>query len=270
MLNFEKHKEYKRQEIWNLVKGKGSKMSYAFQRSGYERIDENLFAFINIGFEGDAGHIFPNTFDEKTETLKWYGKKKTTSQQDLMRNIIDGFLTIYCFARRDENLPLWTFLGIGRVINYFEKQPVYDTHGTKTFCLAFELNCKDQNVNSSLINNFDSVYEEDSHVNEGQEKYVRHKTRERNREIIEKKKNEFIQAHGKLFCEVCNFDFEHSYGARGEKFIECHHNIPLHETHKTVTTKTSDLTLLCSNCHRMIHRKRNEWLSVEELKEIFK
>ena len=36
-----------------------------FQQSGYERIDEDLFAFINIGYKGHAGQIFPNKYDEK-------------------------------------------------------------------------------------------------------------------------------------------------------------------------------------------------------------
>ncbi|MDP6032209.1 MAG: HNH endonuclease [Alphaproteobacteria bacterium] len=32
-------------------------------------------------------------------------------------------------------------------------------------------------------------------------------------------------------------------------------------------TKLSDLVLLCSNCHRMVHRKR-PWLTVRELREL--
>ena len=30
----------------------------------------------------------------------------------------------------------------------------------------------------------------------------------------------------------------------------------------------TDLVPVCSNCHRMIHRKKNEILSIEELKNI--
>ena len=32
-------------------------------------------------------------------------------------------------------------------------------------------------------------------------------------------------------------------------------------------TKLADLALLCSNCHRMIHRTK-QWLTVEELEEL--
>ena len=58
-------------------------------------------------------------------------------------------------------------------------------------------------------------------------------------------------------------DGSEQYG--GDGFIECHHNVPLHEQEEERVTKTSDLTLLCSNCHRMVHRKK-KWLTVEELK----
>ena len=40
MFHFTKHNKYRRQEIWEKVKGKNVKMSN-FQQTGYERIDED-------------------------------------------------------------------------------------------------------------------------------------------------------------------------------------------------------------------------------------
>ena len=142
--------------------------------------------------------------------------------------------------------------------------------GTQTFCLEFELSCKDNISNPAFINNFDKLFEEGiPDTREGKEKYVRHKTRERNQEIVRQKKEKFRKQYGRLFCEVCHFDFNAIYGAQGDGFIECHHNIPLYETTDERTTKLSDLSLLCSNCHRMVHRKK-EWLTVEQLKKIYR
>lgn len=67
-------------------------------------------------------------------------------------------------------------------------------------------------------------------------------------------------------CEVCAFDFKSTYGERGEGYIEVHHILPLHAS-GPVASRLDDLALLCSNCHRMIHRKG--WLTPLELKEIF-
>ena len=269
MLPFVKQNQYTRHQIWKTVKGEDEKMSRNFQQSGYERINEDLFAFINIGYKGHAGQIFPNKWDPDTETLMWYGKKETHSGQPLMKSIIDGFTTLYCFARWNSD-PEFTFLGVGKVVNYTDNfTEVFNKDGTRTFCLEFELSCKDEVINPAFIGNLDDSFEEGvPETKEGKEKWVRHKTRERNPEIVKQKKKEFEKEHGKLFCEVCNFDFSETYGPRGNGFIECHHNIPLHVEERERGTKTEDLSLLCSNCHRMIHRKK-KWLTIEELKSIY-
>lgn len=56
------------------------------------------------------------------------------------------------------------------------------------------------------------------------------------------------------------------YGERGKDYIEVHHVVPLasREEEATVNPDT-DLVVLCANCHRMIHRKKNEILTLEEL-----
>lgn len=92
-----------------------------------------------------------------------------------------------------------------------------------------------------------------------------HAVRERNATLTLRKKDLFKAENGRLYCEVCGFDFEQRYGAHGDGFIECHHTVPVSELKAGDRTKITDLVLVCSNCHRMIHRKR-PWLSVEELR----
>lgn len=77
-----------------------------------------------------------------------------------------------------------------------------------------------------------------------------------------------IEIHG-LQCKACGFDFEKTYGERGRGFIEVHHIEPLSTLNKTmkINPKT-DLIPLCANCHRMIHRKHDEVLSIEQLRNL--
>lgn len=103
--------------------------------------------------------------------------------------------------------------------------------------------------------------------NEGQILTRVHRYRERDSRLIKRKKEKFKSEFGKLYCQCCDFDFLSKYGAHGEDFIECHHIKPVSELGANDTTKLSDLILLCSNCHRMIHRKK-PWLTLELLKEI--
>jgi 5-methylcytosine-specific restriction enzyme A len=70
-----------------------------------------------------------------------------------------------------------------------------------------------------------------------------------------------------LSCEVCGFDFRAVYGDRGDGFIECHHIKPLETLEPNANTHVRDLALVCSNCHRMIHRRR-PWLTIEQVREI--
>ncbi|WP_037504837.1 HNH endonuclease [Sphingobium bisphenolivorans] len=104
---------------------------------------------------------------------------------------------------------------------------------------------------------------------EGKVSYRYHRTLERDRKVVAIRKSAALKAHGKLECEACGFDFVASYGARGYGFIEAHHTNPVHAMVEGDETLPEDLALICSNCHRMVH-KAKPWLSVSELKALIK
>lgn len=68
-------------------------------------------------------------------------------------------------------------------------------------------------------------------------------------------------------CQACGFDFEKVYGELGSKYIECHHKNPLSERNDKLASTIDDVCVLCSNCHRMIHRTKPA-MSLSELKKI--
>ena len=77
-----------------------------------------------------------------------------------------------------------------------------------------------------------------------------------------------IDIHG-LKCYVCGFEFEKQYGELGKGFIEVHHKKPLSELGKEILVKPeTDMVCLCSNCHRMVHRRKDSVVPVDELKNI--
>ena len=123
----------------------------------------------------------------------------------------------------------------------------------------------------AIISDFDPAIanapfsiDESEEFMEGGRKIVLHTKIERNRTLTTKAKAAFKNKHGKLFCEVCEFDFANIYGDRGKEFIEAHHRTPIAQSKQTVTMKIKDLAMVCSNCHRMLHRK--PWLRVQELR----
>lgn len=107
--------------------------------------------------------------------------------------------------------------------------------------------------------------EGEEEVLEGRLLFRRHRARERDRRLVERKKRLALAAHGRLACEVCSFDFGAVYGPWGEDFIECHHVVPLGRSPGEVRTRLSDLALVCANCHRILHRGRTP-PTIEELR----
>lgn len=110
--------------------------------------------------------------------------------------------------------------------------------------------------------------EDDDEFREGKILYRVHKTHERNSNITKKAKN-LAEKNGNLKCQVCGFDFYENYGELGKGYIECHHTIPVSQYSADQKTSIEDLVLVCSNCHRMLHRKR-PWISENQLKSILR
>ena len=104
--------------------------------------------------------------------------------------------------------------------------------------------------------------EESSYYTEGTKKTVYTTKYERDPKV----RRIFLKGK-KLKCEVCGFDFEAVYGALGRGYIEVHHKKPVSEGVR-MTDLDRDLAMLCSNCHRMIHSRKNHMITIEELKKI--
>ena len=100
---------------------------------------------------------------------------------------------------------------------------------------------------------------------EGREREIRSNRVERSRKLVERAK----EIHG-LSCQACGFNFEKAYGGHGAGFIEVHHKVPVAEAAKEGGGKVdakAAMAVLCSNCHRMIHRG-SELLEIDDLKAI--
>jgi len=68
-------------------------------------------------------------------------------------------------------------------------------------------------------------------------------------------------------CKICGFNFRKVYGPLGREFIEAHHVKPVASLKPDEKVALKDLTAVCSNCHRMLHR-RNPPLKPRELREM--
>ena len=114
------------------------------------------------------------------------------------------------------------------------------------------------------LNDSELLPEEFSSRTEGGRKVYVSQRRERDTGL----RNRAITIH-KTSCQACGFNFGQKYGEWGEGFIEVHHLVPLggKQAIERDTDPEKDLIVLCANCHRMVHRRKNTVLSLGELKK---
>lgn len=111
--------------------------------------------------------------------------------------------------------------------------------------------------------------DDEAYGSEGNLRLIMHLKRERNVLIVRRKKANVLAETGALKCEVCGFDFKVIYGEHGREFCEVHHLVPLHKSDGVVKTELNDLAIVCSNCHRIIHRI-NPMPSIQDLAKIIR
>ncbi|MCI0708875.1 MAG: HNH endonuclease [Chloroflexi bacterium] len=112
------------------------------------------------------------------------------------------------------------------------------------------------------------------YIIEGSQKVVKLKIYERSRRLRELA-IEYYTHEGRIRCDVCGFDFEAVYGEHGAGFIEIHHTKPIfsyedEDIEQAIHQAILNVVPLCSNCHRMIHHKRDTMLTIAELKTVLR
>lgn len=192
--------------------------------------------------------------------LNTLGRKISGDFQDTYRNPAGVYMKLMNFRGVDPSYP-----GVGLANGNKDEQVVWNLYANNRTELSNLANHIIQfiTVEENTVA-LPGLNEDEEEGNEGQVLSRVHRYRERDRKLVSKKKLKFLSENSKLHCEACGFDFKQRYGERGADFIECHHTKPVSELETNGKTKISDLVLLCSNCHRIVHRKK-PWLSFEEL-----
>lgn len=104
---------------------------------------------------------------------------------------------------------------------------------------------------------------DDELFEEGQLMTSRHRRRDRRlrKKLLDKTGDD------QLICAICNFAAPPLNRQLRESFFEAHHIRPLSDTQGTTSTRVSDMSLLCANCHRYIHKLiavGKRWVSIDQ------
>jgi len=190
-----------------------------------------------------GGHAKYSDLYEKVKEMNLRDYSKIKSIEEQVRGKIQSYssdLTVYTHKKGDP-----------------EKDLFYSVGGLRSGHWGL--------INYEPIENNVDITEDDEGFEEGKRMLRNHVCRERNYQVIKEAKERLQK--GKLICQICEFNFEIRYGEIGVDYIEGHHIIPVSELEEGAKTKIEDIVLVCSNCHKMLHRRR-PWLKVGELKEL--
>lgn len=110
-------------------------------------------------------------------------------------------------------------------------------------------------------------------IEEGFTKFSQVKTKARSRKLVAIAKEHYSN-NGEIYCSACNFNFEKFYGEIGKGYIEIHHLEPIFAREdvfeQSINEAISNVTPVCANCHRIIHRKKDLLLSIPSLQELIR
>lgn len=200
---------------------------------------------------------------ELSELLNELGRRAGVARTAKFRNANGVYMKLTNLRQHDPVFQATGKVGLPRgakgekaVWDAYANDPV----GLKAAAAAIRLAIEDETVE---LDQPEDGYEAD----ESKVVLRLHRSRERDRKLIEKKKKQALASAGALICEVCAFDFSRRYGEHGRDFIEAHHIKPVSTLVKGEKTRLSDLALVCANCHRMLHRGRS-LLTLSSLKGV--
>lgn len=219
----------------------------------------------------DPFYITPAKWAKLVELAKKNGRDgpdlvvyrtKTTDPHDhyvLPFALMNTFLTEATAPPRKDGTRRWelTLPRSGRFhVTHGDTVDVRSYHGTP-------LRGQSEHMSEEAIADEEAAAYFEAH--EGRCFWVRHRQRERDRSLVAEAKARAGGAAQGLACRACGFDFERTYGELGMGFIEIHHGVALATyADEGGATRIEDLVAVCSNCHRMLHRRR-PWLTVSGL-----
>lgn len=254
LFNFYKSKISDRQAFENLIE---EKLSYQFIAYLFFIKDRNLYLPISQEKFDEIFEQIGLTDFKTSHNLSWENYTTFIDIVKQVRNYLrakDSNTTLL-----DAHSFLWILGNQMKSPNFISIKPLQSATARQA-----EIGTDQKETQAIEI-----IAEEDDELAfpEGKEIFRLHKSKERNKELIKEAKQKHLQTDSKLCCQVCGFSFIDKYGELGEGFIEAHHLFPISQLTEETETKISDLALVCSNCHRMLHRRR-PWLTLDDLKQL--
>ena len=230
---FEVGSQYSRKDIYQILSVPKEKQRGNWE-TGYTKYNGEYYVFVNVEIPGRTGHNYNDRW-ESDGSLLWHGKKGSHLGQPSIKEMIEETMHCHFFTRSVNTNVYFTYQGIGRVITYFDREPV--------------------EIKWSF-----PVVQEDSFARDTMPTF--HIAPKVNERISATARNACIARYG-CSCYICGFNFEEHYGTIGEGYIRVSYygkrdNKPF--------DPIKDLRPICPNCLAMLQRRPCLGMTMDSLK----
>ena len=214
-------------------------------------------------FSSNGSRLYLSLNQARFEVKEEFGtqyKEVLSSRAEVARGLLRNFVTESLYEgflnlESEDDLPVGYSVGNILSIEYksgslpADEVIVSDIHKILSLYRSYIA------LRSGNIDSDNEEIPEEISTGEEKKKYRWHRRAERNQKLSKDAK----KFHGYV-CQVCKFDFEKQYGELGSKYVEAHHITPmvelLKELEPVVLDPKTDFVVVCSNCHRMLHRTK--------------
>lgn len=208
--------------------------------------------------KGEDLDILDNRGDDKFSQIV---RNLTGYQRPFVQN---GYIN----REQGRNKPL--FIGANGIRLLEEKSGLLDYLFNNDFSFQDLINSLKDIQSPEKEDRHAELFDENVTINEGTQTIQNTKVYERSKKLRDQAIR-YYKADDRIKCHACCFDFEDFYGEYGKDFIEIHHEKPVYQydgddTEKTITDALENVKPVCPNCHRMIHRRRKNLLTLQELR----
>lgn len=156
-----------------------------------------------------------------SKLLQRLGDRRGIDRGETYRNANGVYMKMMNFRRFDPEFQAAGKVGLSQG-NKLEEE-VWVTFANDREALARAATA----IRTAIDDDAVSVQDESYEAEEGGLILRLHLSRERNRALVQRKRDQTRERHGFLTCEACDFDFSTVYGELGIGFIEVHHRKPV-------------------------------------------
>lgn len=218
--------------------------------------------------------ILTDVFVPKGEDAQILTGRKDTKFSQLVRNLTshrkhNGMAKYASYQNRVYRL---TEIGLRKLnVNRAAMEYLFRSHLSADAVL--ETIAKTENAEK--IGRMLEFFDENEPVSEGKLTLSQTSHRKRSAALRKYALEHYTGQMGHISCAVCGFDFAKQYGEYGRGYIELHHIKPVckyanEDLKKVLSEAVKNIVPLCANCHRMIHRNREQILTPPQLRAIIK